>query len=44
MVRGVRRVLEDIAKDPRLEATALQTVGSKGWNGLVIIRRVRQPG
>ena len=39
-VRGVRRVLEDIAKDPRLEATALQTVGSKGWDGLTIIRRV----
>ncbi|AGL16210.1 O-methyltransferase [Actinoplanes sp. N902-109] len=38
-VRGVRRVLEDIAKDPRLEATALQTVGSKGWDGLTIIRR-----
>lgn len=39
-VRGVRRVLEDIAKDPRLEATALQTVGSKGWDGLTIVRRV----
>lgn len=39
-VRGVRRVLEDIARDPRLEATALQTVGSKGWDGLTIVRRV----
>jgi predicted O-methyltransferase YrrM len=39
-VLGVRRVLEDIAKDPRLDATALQTVGSKGWDGLTIVRRV----
>ncbi len=39
-VRGVRQVLEDIAKDPRLEATALQTVGLKGWDGLAIVRRV----
>jgi predicted O-methyltransferase YrrM len=39
-VRGVRQVLADISKDPRLEATALQTVGSKGWDGLTIIRRV----
>jgi predicted O-methyltransferase YrrM len=38
-VRGVRQVLEDIAEDPRLEATALQTVGSKGWDGLTIVRR-----
>lgn len=39
-VRGVRQVLQDIARDPRLEATALQTVGSKGWDGLTIVRRV----
>lgn len=39
-VRGVRQVLAEIAKDPRLDATALQTVGSKGWDGLTIIRRV----
>jgi predicted O-methyltransferase YrrM len=40
-VRGVRTVLKDIADDPRLDATALQTVGSKGWDGLALIRRVR---
>ena len=40
-VRGVRAVLADIAGDDRLDATALQTVGSKGWDGLTIIRRVR---
>jgi predicted O-methyltransferase YrrM len=40
-VRGVRAVLELIAADPRLEATALQTVGSKGWDGFTIVRRMR---
>lgn len=34
------RPRQDIAGDPRLEATALQTVGSKGWDGLTILRRV----
>ncbi|HEY0719070.1 MAG TPA: O-methyltransferase [Streptosporangiaceae bacterium] len=38
-VQGVRAVVEDIAGDPRLEATALQTVGIKGWDGFLIIRR-----
>jgi predicted O-methyltransferase YrrM len=37
-VLGVRSALEAIAKDPRLEATAVQTVGSKGWDGLAICR------
>ncbi|WP_133918253.1 O-methyltransferase [Streptomyces sp. NBC_00582] len=40
-VRGVRAVLDDIARDGRLEATALQTVGAKGWDGFAIVRRVR---
>jgi predicted O-methyltransferase YrrM len=40
-VRGVRAVLRDIAEDPRLDATALQTVGSKGWDGFTLIRRAR---
>jgi predicted O-methyltransferase YrrM len=40
-VQGVRTVLADIAKDDRLEATALQTVGFKGWDGFTIIRRAR---
>lgn len=39
-VQGVRAVLADIARDERLEATALQTVGSKGWDGFTLIRRV----
>jgi predicted O-methyltransferase YrrM len=40
-VQGVRAVLEDIAQDTRLDATALQSVGSKGWDGFAIIRRAR---
>jgi len=40
-VQGVRAVLADIARDARLDATALQTVGSKGWDGFAIIRRAR---
>ncbi|WP_374929482.1 O-methyltransferase [Kytococcus sedentarius] len=39
-VMGSRQVLEMIAADPRLEATAFQTVGSKGWDGLAICRVV----
>ncbi|RRD43597.1 O-methyltransferase [Buchananella hordeovulneris] len=38
-VQGSRAVLQDIAGNPQLEATALQTVGSKGWDGMIIARR-----
>lgn len=38
-VQGVRAVLTDIMQDERLDGTALQTVGSKGWDGFTIIRR-----
>ena len=37
-VQGVRRALGALARDPRLDATALQTVGGKGWDGLAIAR------
>jgi predicted O-methyltransferase YrrM len=37
-VQGVRRMLDRIANDPRLEATALQTVGRKDWDGFALIR------
>ncbi|MEU4119713.1 hypothetical protein AB0F71_35095 [Kitasatospora sp. NPDC028055] len=30
-----------VGADDRLEATALQTVGSKGWDGFTVVRRVR---
>jgi predicted O-methyltransferase YrrM len=36
-VLGVRRFLEMVRDDPRLEATALQTVGSKGWDGFALV-------
>lgn len=32
-VRGARTFLADMARDLRLTCTALQTVGSKGWDG-----------
>ena len=35
-VDGVRRFTERIAGEPRLLATAIQTVGSKGWDGFVL--------
>ncbi|MFD4858317.1 O-methyltransferase [Streptomyces atratus] len=35
-VQGVRRFTELVAADPRLSATALQTVGSKGYDGLMM--------
>ncbi len=34
MVAGTKRALELLAAEPRLEATALQTVGHKGYDGL----------
>lgn len=38
-VQGVRAVVDAIASNPELDATALQTVGEKGWDGLIIARR-----
>ncbi|CAB3762118.1 O-methyltransferase [Paraburkholderia humisilvae] len=35
-VQGVRRFFDMIAHEPRLTATALQTVGVKGWDGFAI--------
>jgi predicted O-methyltransferase YrrM len=43
-VRGVRRMMDAIASDPairdRVDATAIQTVGIKGYDGLAILRVV----
>ena len=36
-VQGVRRLAEKVAAEPRVSATALQTVGDKGHDGLMII-------
>lgn len=35
-VRGVRAFLDIVAAEPRLSATAIQTVGEKGWDGFVL--------
>jgi predicted O-methyltransferase YrrM len=35
-VQGARRGLELLAAEPRVSATAIQTVGSKGWDGFAI--------
>jgi len=35
---GVRRMNEMIAAEPRVAATAVQTVGAKGWDGFCLIR------
>ncbi|MED1089415.1 O-methyltransferase [Bacillus paramycoides] len=35
-VQGIRRFYEIIAAEPRVSATALQTVGSKGYDGFVM--------
>jgi predicted O-methyltransferase YrrM len=37
-VQGVRRFFELLAADHRLSSTAVQTVGSKGYDGFAIIR------
>lgn len=35
-VQGVRRLNELLASEPRVSATAIQTVGSKGYDGFVL--------
>lgn len=35
-VQGVRRFHELLAAEPRVSATAIQTVGSKGYDGFAI--------
>jgi predicted O-methyltransferase YrrM len=35
-VKGTRRALEMMASDARLRSTALQLVGTKGWDGIAI--------
>jgi predicted O-methyltransferase YrrM len=39
-VQGVRRFNEILAAEPRLSATAIQTVGSKGYDGFAIARKL----
>ncbi|WMX47279.1 O-methyltransferase [Streptomyces roseicoloratus] len=39
-VTGTREMFDLVAAEPRLDATALQTVGTKGYDGLLIARVV----
>lgn len=36
-IEGVRRMLEMVAREPRLDATALQMVGLKGYDGYAVL-------
>lgn len=37
-IQGTRALFDMLSADPRLDATAVQTVGSKGWDGFVLAR------
>jgi predicted O-methyltransferase YrrM len=41
MAEGVVRMMALAAAEPRVSATAVQTVGSKGWDGFALIRLER---
>lgn len=36
-VQGIQRFIERAAADPRVSATAIQTVGSKGYDGFALL-------
>ncbi len=42
-VQGIRRFNELVAADPRVSATAIQTVGSKGYDGFAIALVTEDP-
>ena len=35
-VQGTRRLYDYLHGEPRLDCTAVQTVGSKGWDGFML--------
>ncbi len=35
-IRGIRQYFQKLQEDPRLDSTALQTIGHKGWDGFAI--------
>lgn len=37
-IEGTRALFDMLSADPQLDATAIQTVGSKGWDGFVLAR------
>jgi predicted O-methyltransferase YrrM len=42
-VQGVRRMNEMVAADPRVSATAIQTVGAKGYDGFAVALVIANP-
>lgn len=42
-VRGMRRFLERLAREPRAEGIVLQTVGAKGYDGFAFVRLRASP-
>ena len=42
-VQGVRRFLEILAAEPRVSATAIQTVGLKGYDGFAVALVIADP-
>jgi predicted O-methyltransferase YrrM len=42
-ILGIRRLMELLPHEPRVEATAVQTVGSKGYDGFLLARVTRVP-
>jgi predicted O-methyltransferase YrrM len=40
-ILGIRRLMELIPREPRVAATAIQTVGSKGYDGFLLARVMR---
>lgn len=38
VINGTRRVVELIGKEPRVTATAIQTVGEKGYDGFILAK------
>jgi predicted O-methyltransferase YrrM len=42
-VRGVRRLNEQLAREPRVSAVAFQTVGSKGHDGMALVLVAADP-
>jgi predicted O-methyltransferase YrrM len=37
-IQGIRRLMALLAREPRVDATAVQTVGSKGYDGFLLAR------
>ena len=35
-IQGIRRFMDLLAAEPRVDATAIQTVGSKGYDGFAV--------